>query len=574
MPAPRARRARALSLRLSAAAAALFLSAATSSASTASPPRVGGDAADDVHNAPEAWRALFSSVAPPPGGGARALQSPGASSTVNFSLPVIAHGGNVTVAAQVDPSLVSSPSWTSYRNTVYVALYTARQPGATIDLNGSTPVRFQAAMADPRFANSGAASFRFAPYNLHSGGYFAYLIAGGLASAAAAPTSPQATWVAGGAKPWTSLTGQNGSRPGAFAGTVLAISAQPLAFSAPNEATMLRVTPGAFAGELRVTWAHAVGTTGGVVSYSRRADMSGALTAAAAAPTTLTTDDVCALGPAATTGFRDFGAQFTASLDLRAFSGSTVYYTVGAADNGATTSAVMALRVPLLPGVFDGRPQLWLSWADQGVGYADDSYPGRDYNNGVIALATAAALARDVAAAAGAPTAGMSLQGLTVAGDATYADGYETVWEDYFSMMSSTIPTSPYLISGGNVSPRSEDTRRRRALSAPTLPRSPPHPPSARARLGCWPTVRLALRPHALGILLVDGRRRRRGQQHLVRRRVRPRVQAASLGRSHARRTVLFVRRRPHDRPLHLERARPGRGQPTGHVAARGARRC
>jgi hypothetical protein len=111
----------------------------------------------------------------------------------------------------------------------------------------------------------------------------------------------------------------------------------------------------------------------------------------------------------------------------------------------------MALRVPLLPGAFDGRPQLWLSWADQGVGYSDDSFPGRNYNNGVVALATSASLSADIAgiSGGGGATYGMALQGLTVAGDATYADGYESVWEEYFSMMSGVMPAAPYLLSGG-----------------------------------------------------------------------------------------------------------------------------
>ena len=423
------------------------------------PPAALLDDGDAPHNALEAWGRTFASgVADAAGRGGRALQSAAGASSVSFSVASIAHGGNVTISVQLDAALFPPPIASA--NAFYVALYTARQPGAPIDLNGSTPVRYQVCAANATFAATGAASFRFALNNLHSGGYTAYLISGGLAgpvgppAAPAAPGVQQKTWVAGGAKPWTSLTGANGTRAGSFAGTVLAVSAQPLAFDAPNEPTMVRVTPGSsFAGEFRVTWAHAVGTTGGVVTFSPRADLAGAAKALAAPPTTITTEDVCALGPAATTGFRDFGAQFTAALDLRAFGGTTVYYTVGASGLGATTSPVLALRVPLLPGAFDGRPQLWLSWADQGLGYRDDSFPGRNYNNGFVAVATASALALDVAAAAGTPSAGMALMGLTVAGDATYADGYEAVWEEYFSMMSSVLPAAPFLISGGNVSP-------------------------------------------------------------------------------------------------------------------------
>jgi len=446
-------------------AALALVAAATSSAPPPPlPPTALLDDGDVAHNAPEAWaRAFAGGIAPPQldnaggggGNGPRALQS---ASTVAFSVATIASGGSVNVSLQLDTSLV--PLTDVNALSFYVAVYAARQPGAAIDLNGSTPVRYQAcAAASPAgsFAATGAATFRFALNNLHSGGYVAYLIRGGLAGPVGAPASApvvQKTWVAGGSKPWVSLTGANGTRAGNFAGAVVAVSS-PLAFSAPNEPTMVRVTPGSFAGELRVTWAHAVGTTGGSLSFSPRADMSGEAKVGAAPPTTLTTDDVCALGPAATTGFRDFGAQFTAALDLRAFAGSIVFYTVGAADNAATTSAVMSLRVPELPGSFSGRPQLWLSWADQGVGYHDDSAPGRNYNNGVVALATSDAVAADVegidgGGGGGGATAGMALQGVTVAGDATYADGYESVWEDYFSMMRGVMPSTPYLLSGGN----------------------------------------------------------------------------------------------------------------------------
>jgi hypothetical protein len=433
--------------------AALALAAAASSA----PPAALLDDGDAAHNAQEAWARAFAGgiVASTAAGGGdgRALQA--AASTIAFSAVAIPSGGSVNVSVQLGASLL--PLSAADALTYYVALYVARRPGAAIDLNGSTPVRYQmcaaAAGASGSFAATGSASFRFALNNLHSGPYVAYLIRGGLAGPVKAPVA-QKTWVAGGAKPWTSLTGADGTRAGSFAGAVVAISPQPLAFFEPNEPTMVRVTPGSFAGELRVTWAHAVGTTGGAVSFSRRADMAGAAKVSAAPPTTLTTEDVCALGPAATTGFRDFGAQFTAALDLRAFAGTTAYFTVGAANNAATTSAPMALHVPELPGAFSGRPQLWLSWADQGVGFHDDSSPGRNYNNGVVALATADALAADIAAinggGGGGPTAGMALQGVTVAGDATYADGYEQVWEDYFSMMRGVLPATPYLLSGGN----------------------------------------------------------------------------------------------------------------------------
>lgn len=439
-------------LRPAAAAAALALA-------LAAPPRPSLADADAAHNAAEAWSRLFSSVSLPaaPGGAAaraREMQSLSGSTVAFAATTPIASGGSVSVSAQIDPNFVDSSAWTaSFQASVYVALYTARAPGAAIDLNGSTPVRYQAcAAAGPGFAATGAATFTFAPNNLHSGGYVAYLIAGGLASPAAAPKTDQQTWVAGGAKPWVSLTGLVGAGgTGVFPGTVLATSPAPLTFASPNEPTMVRVTPGAAAGRLRVTWNHQTGTTGGFVLFSPRADLSGASKVLAGPPTTLTTEDVCALGPAATTGFRDFGAQFTAELDVSGLAGATAFYRVGAdgVDPFLAEAAPFRLVVPMLPGAFDGRPQLWLSWADQGVGYRDSSFPGRDYNNGVVALRTSDALAADIAAAG---PAGMALQGLTVAGDATYADGYETVWEDYFSMMVNSTSSSPYLISGGNAS--------------------------------------------------------------------------------------------------------------------------
>ena len=419
-----------------------------------------------LHNQHELWAAMAlrpvtsPAPAPEPARGApagahanllRRLQAGG--SQVSFSAAQLARSGDeVTVTAIVDPALVGDSSWDALAPNIYVAVYAEPSPGGAIDLAASTPARYQVCVADEKFRSTGEASFVLKLYNLGSGGFSAFLISGGIQGSDTAPAGLQDTWVTGGAKPWVSLTGMTDSS--GFAGEVLAQSPAVLTFARPNEPTMIRVSagPSGVGSELRVTWNMALGAADGYLLWSTSPDLDANTSAVARVEagnaTTLTKEDVCAKGPASSVGFRDFGSQFSVVLAFDAsLQGSSVYFAVGAATGGGGQSDAQRLRVPFAPGVFTGAPQVFLSWADQGVGFADDSVSGRNYNNGVISLATTRALSDELADI---DADGMVLQGLTVAGDVAYADGYLQQWQDYFEVNEDVISTAPLCFAGGN----------------------------------------------------------------------------------------------------------------------------
>jgi len=374
------------------------------------------------------------------------------------------------------------------------------------DVTRTTPVRFQLCAADAAFAagNSTSCTFSFTLNNLHTDGYVAYLFRGGLSGGATntsgsvnpAPVQPpaygqpnpvpvlaaqqaqQATTVSGGAKPWVSLTG---AKDGAFYGATLAVSPAPVAFTVPGLPTHVRVSVGPRAGTLFVSWNQNASADRGFVTWAVGA---GAPTVTPAARSTLSKEDVCALGPAASTGFRDMGAQFTAVLDVSAAGGLAVTYTVGDAATGVV-SPPYTLAVPPAPGA--RVRTAFLAWADQGVGFDDQSYEGRNYNNGKAALAVAKRAAGHAASAATAPGgAPLAAAWAVNSGDLTYADGYFAQWEEYFDMMEPAISRVPLLSSVGCVpraaraAARDAARARARSLSRAPLPRAAvpllPHP--------------------------------------------------------------------------------------------------
>jgi hypothetical protein len=303
---------------------------------------------------------------------------------------------------------------------VWLALYSP----ADAVLNASTPVRYQMCIANATFQATGTCEFTFRLNNLHTGGYSAYLISGGITGTTGnttgtvntAPTG-QRTYASGGSKPWVDVRGADGTL-GRFFGSVLGMTTTPVTFAAPNEPTHVRVTPAVGSAKLSISWNQNSGSTGGALKWATTAAGVAAGTSVAATSTTITQGDVCPLSPASLTGFRSMGTQWTAMVDFSSAAGRTVYYTVG---DGAATSAVFTLSVPLARG--DATPFSFLIWADQGVGYTDDSVNGRNYNNGKAALQVAN-LAAAHAAGASSPTARFMM----VSGDMTCVMLMMTWW--------------------------------------------------------------------------------------------------------------------------------------------------
>jgi hypothetical protein len=87
-----------------------------------------------------------------------------------------------------------------------------------------------------------------------------------------------------------------------------------------------------------------------------------------------------------------------------------------------------------------------MMYADQGLGYADQSFNGRNYNNGAAALAMAGRAAAHAAGAGGAAP----VSAIVISGDIAYSDGYLAQWEDWLDMMSPAISRVPLLIANGN----------------------------------------------------------------------------------------------------------------------------
>jgi hypothetical protein len=185
------------------------------------------------------------------------------------------------------------------------------------------------------------------------------------------------------------------------------------------------------------SWSQNAGSVGGFVTWTH--PVTGANTTVAARATPVTKEHVCAKSPASTVGWRDWGTVWQATVPLGAAAGAAVTYTVG---DTAFTSAPLAFNVPAAPGAATGE-QHFLIYADQGLGFDDESYEGRNYNTGLGAYNTFLKSNAVLAGKSG-------VQGLVVSGDVTYADGYMAQWQEWFDMMQPTTTQTPLLISSGN----------------------------------------------------------------------------------------------------------------------------
>lgn len=365
----------------------------------------------------------------------------GSDATVSFSQAVIAQGELVVVTAR-SPTLAAN---STYNTFAWVGVWSP----SNSDVSTSTPVRFQMCIADPQWLTNGTCAITMQLNNLHTGGYAAYLILGGLSggltptsgkSITASPVAPSTT-LYGGSKPWVSLTGENGLTE-EFGGVVLARSPNELTFADPGAPTHVRVTPGLLPGRLRVSWNQRLGSVGGAVSWARSAAAlaaGGGLTVPAVSRV-LSLNDVCRQGPAATIGFRDMGTTWTAELDLTSVAGSRIVYVVG--DDRDMLAAPLILTVPPLPG--RAFPFSFAAWADQGLGYApgDESYSGRNAIDGVTAYAVSRRAAALVAAG--------DIDAVVISGDVSYADGYSCQWEDFFEQSQAHAAGVVTFVSSGN----------------------------------------------------------------------------------------------------------------------------
>lgn len=429
------------------------------------------------HNAHEGWVKLFRSFDDEP------LQSQNSAepllasrslqtiATIQLNETLIDHVGSVTITAKLPQSLVAT-----YGKLSYVALYSP----ITANLSVTTPIRYQLCTLDQSFnaavtdGNRDAiAKFTFKLNNLHSGGYIAYLISGGLSGAGEGKGSTSSikgsdsTWpfgttgtaVKGASKPWVSLTGLVGAQDSAarplstvnnFFGTILAKSTTVVSFKRPNQPTGIRISPGEEAlsssssFRFRFTWNQNPGSIGGFMKY--RSTPSSNWISITASSSSVSIEDVCARGPASTTGFRDLGTIWTAIVDLSIQAGSSITYIVGDSTDSIEESSPLVFQVPFRSGqaALSAVPQHWVIYADQGVGFDDDSFQGRNYNTGWGARAVAKSVASFIRANAN------GMQGIVISGDASYSDGYLAQWLEWFEMMSSSLSFSPLLLSSGN----------------------------------------------------------------------------------------------------------------------------
>ena len=432
------------------------------------------------HNAHESWKHLFNGQF-----GEEFLQSDARFSTsrslqatpiIQLNETTINHKGVVQVTAYLPASLV-----TTFGKLAYVALYTP----VTSNLSLTTPIRYQLCTLDKEFnaavldgKKDAIAKFSFKLNNLHTGGYVAYLISGGLSGSVAGkgttstvkgtdtswPFGTTGTAVKGGSKPWVSLTGLVGAQDSTsrsslsvntFYGTVLAKSSTMVLFKKPNEPTGLRITPSStlssYFSVFRFSWNQNSESTGGYIKYKSISTSNWAIVTATSSKITI--DDVCSRGPASTTGFREMGTIYTAEVDLSLLAGTTIMYIVGDSTDNTDVSSPLIFQVPLLPGQSlktnnnynnNINPQHWIIYADQGVGFDDDSFEGRNYNTGWGARAVARSVSSFIRANAN------GIQGLVISGDASYSDGYLAQWLEWFEMMSLTLSRTILLISSGN----------------------------------------------------------------------------------------------------------------------------
>lgn len=373
------------------------------------------------------WQSKFSS--------GWALANPGrrlsAAPSVEFSQESISHRGYVDIRVFA-PQLVESARDC---NVSYIALYSP--PDA--DLNRTTPIRYQAISWNKSFCETGNAIFRFQLNNLHTSGYRAYLLQGGVERTPV--MTPFTQLFRPNLKPWMAIGGLRADPAAYLPSKVLAFSSRDLIFNNWNEPTHIRITAGRQPGLYIVSWNQAENTTGGYVRYSNNTSQNaweGGVRVVAKSAWTLSKNDVCGHGPASGPGFRSMGTQFSAELTLR--EQGTIYYAVGS--DGNFTSATFRFTVPLLPGTRTNSPQEWVIYADQGVGYTDDSHSVRNLNNGRTS--------RDISIAVENVSLSRTLQGVLVSGDVTYADGYFAQTEEYLDMTQTTFASTVCLISAGN----------------------------------------------------------------------------------------------------------------------------
>ena len=308
--------------------------------------------------------------------------------------------------------------------------------------------------------------------NFHTTDYACYLFNGGLALDGCSPAGAVATApatpcpvkttikkkseitapatdisVAPGAKPFLSVLKNNATAANPAGGVldfrVLAGPTSPIVFDKPNLPTHVRVTPGTKIGSFTFSWNQNKESTGGKLVITRKkGDYAGITPITAPAVSSFVLDmskDVCAGGPAGSTwGFRDMARTYQAiDVDLTSFAGCTIYYKVG---DASIDSSEYTFYVPAPAGWT--KKIKFIAYADQGVGYNDDSFSGRDFNNGYNALGVAKGVIKDVATG--------EYSAVVIGGDITYSDGYLTMWEDWFDMMEAAIASVPTIIGEGN----------------------------------------------------------------------------------------------------------------------------
>lgn len=422
-----------------------LLLAALAIGAAAAVQHVAGHAEEHVagyHNVHEAWAHMFTSVVQPRTARGRALAS---SASIAFNATRVAHMEVVRVIARAPAG--SGSSW-------WLALYSP--PNANV--NSTTPVRYQACIANPLWDSEGDCSADFRISNQHSGGYRAYLLANGTNAMIAQPDfwaqKPGAermdTWVKEGKKPWVDVI--NMDEVDNSTAEVMAVAQEDLHFARPNQPTQLRISPGSQsqAEILTLAWNQELSSTGGRVQLaSSAADLQvGRLLATVPAQDyVLTKADVCGAGPASTTGWHDMGRQWSARLDLTGFGGGQLAYRVL---DDTEASDIRLLRVPIPKG--DRTPFNFIAFADMGEGFDLWEAPGgRNYNNGWIAKMTSYVV-RDFVTGAIAPLGSVKAPPMAVhiAGDMSYSDGYLASLSGWIDDMEPSISRAPAFYGNGN----------------------------------------------------------------------------------------------------------------------------
>ena len=152
----------------------------------------------------------------------------------------------------------------------------------------------------------------------------------------------------------------------------------------------------------------------------------------------LAVTDVCG-APANTVGWRDMGALHTAVISPPA-DAAAVYYSFGGSGLWSEEASFHPLPAPGGRTSRSGALTRIAIVCDLGRGTSDETHTWGEY--GTAAVNTSAALA--VEAEAGA------LDALFLIGDASYAQGLMSTWDDWLSMMTTTLAYTPLLVSQGN----------------------------------------------------------------------------------------------------------------------------